>query len=199
MKKAKIVLVGSQHTGKTSLVTRFVRSDFTDHTIATTQPGFSQKTMNYKHRQISLEIWDTAGQERYHALSPLFYRDADAGIVVFDVTDLESFAKAGKWIDELKKERGDNVFILLAGNKIDLEQDRVIDKSEALKLAETVNAPYFETSAKSNQNVDALFNAICENITEKMDDITRGVDYTPKSLKTSIKFEEPTENSGCGC
>ena len=196
MTKAKIVLVGAQHTGKTSIVSRYVYGDFTMHTISTTQPAFSQKKVTHKHKEISLEIWDTAGQERYHALSPLFYRDADAGIVVFDLTDAESFQRASKWTTELKKERGDDVFIVVAGNKCDLESARKIDKNEALKFAQGIKAPYFETSAKNNENIESLFNTILDNIADKITENSKG----EKSLKGSIKFEEPGQQGGkCRC
>lgn len=195
MKKAKIVLVGAQHTGKTSIVSRYVYGDFTMQTISTTQPAFSQKQVTHKHKEVTLEIWDTAGQERYHALSPLFYRDANAGIAVFDITDASSFQRASKWITELKKERGDDVFIVVAGNKTDLESQRAIDKSEGLKLAQGIKAPYFETSAKNNDNIEALFNAILDYIVEKVPDTGKG----EKSLKGNIKFEEGGGRQGGGC
>jgi GTPase SAR1 family protein len=109
IRRAKVVLVGATHVGKTSIVNRFIFSDFTLGTMPTTQPAFSQKLMNHKGQAIPLEIWDTAGQERYHSISPLFYRDAEAGIIVFDITDLETFKKASNWIDGLKQECGDDL------------------------------------------------------------------------------------------
>lgn len=186
--KVKLVLVGSMHTGKTSIVNRYVNGDFSLHTLTTTQPAFSQKNLTYKRREISLDIWDTAGQERYHALSPLFYRDSEAGIVVFDITDLNSFQKANKWIGELKQARGDNVFIVLAGNKCDLEDKRVVDKADAQKLAAKYNAPYFETSALKNENIDSVFNSICNNIVERMPASSQN--EPSKSLKSSIQFQD---------
>ena len=195
--KVKLVLVGSMHTGKTSIVNRYVFGSFTPHTVTTTQPAFSQKDITYKRREISLDIWDTAGQERYHSLSPLFYRDSEAGIVVFDITDLESFQKANKWIGELKQARGENVFIVLAGNKCDLEDKRVVDKAEAQKLASKYNAPYFETSALKNENIEAVFNSICNFLVEKKPPTTSN--EPSKSLKSSIQFqdEETKQKSNC--
>jgi small GTP-binding protein len=142
MRRAKVVLVGATHTGKTSLVNRFIFGDFTLHTVSTTQPAFSQKVVNHKGAVVSLEIWDTAGQERYHSLSPLFYRDAEAGIIVFDLTDTEIFSKASKWISELRQERGDEVMMIVVGNKVDLEARRAVDKSDGQQLAASVKAPY---------------------------------------------------------
>lgn len=198
MKKAKIVLVGAMATGKSSITNRYVNGEFSLHTVSTTQPAFAQKELVYKKREISLEIWDTAGQERYHALSPLFYRDSEAGIVVFDITNEESFTKASKWVNELKQARGDQIFIVLAGNKCDLEAERKVDKAEAMKLAQNLRAPYFETSALKNINIDCIFNAICDDIIEKW--ATIKTDQPSKSLKSSIQFEDENqtkEKKGC--
>lgn len=185
-------------TGKSSITNRYVNDDFSLHTVSTTQPAFSQKNITYKKREISLEIWDTAGQERYHALSPLFYRDAEAGIVVFDITNEESFTKATKWVNELKQARGDQIFIVIAGNKCDSENDRKVSREDALKLAQNLRAPYFETSALNNINIDSVFNAICDDIINKIGN-SKG-DQPAKSLKSSIQFEEDgqkKEKKGC--
>ena len=104
--KVKIVFVGPSNAGKTSIIHRFVYSDFSQHCMPSTQPAFCQKTIKLPSSPVQLEIWDTAGQERYHSLSPLFYRDADIGIVTFDLTDSDSFTSAKQWIDELHSNRG---------------------------------------------------------------------------------------------
>lgn len=197
--KVKIVIVGAVHTGKTSISNRYINSDFTSQTISTTQPVFSQKEIQHKNLDISLEIWDTAGQERYHALSPLFYRNADAGIVVFDITDNQSFQKATKWAEDLKQERDDEVFIVFAGNKSDLHSQRAVSKSDAQALASRYHAPYFETSAKTNENIDAVFTAICDFVSEKNSAITTPPE-SGKSLRSSIQFKEEDGNQrkkGC--
>jgi small GTP-binding protein len=196
MRKSKIVLVGAAHSGKTSIVNRFLYGEFTLHTVPTTQPAFSQKIVTHNNMILSLEIWDTAGQERYQSLSPLFYRDAEAGIAVFDVTDNESFSKATKWISELKQERGDGAFVIVAGNKTDIEGKRVVPQSDGEKLAEQHMARYFETSAKSNQNIHEMFEAICDEIAARA---LAGPPKpeSPKSLKSTVQFVPDEEKSGC--
>lgn len=202
MRKVKVVLVGAAHTGKTSIVNQYVFGSFTLHTVSTTQPAFCQKQLTHRLQQLSLEIWDTAGQERYHALSPLFYRDAEAGIVVFDLTDADSFARAQKWINELKQARGDQIHIVIAGNKSDLVEKRVVSESEAQQLAQSIKAPYFETSAKTKDNIDALFNSICDHIVNQI--LSAGPPTTTqgKSIKSNISFgkeEQKKEDGGCSC
>ena len=151
----KVVLVGAANAGKTSLVTRFVSGDFPLNVQPSTQPAFNKKKVTHKGRKVTLEIWDTAGQERYHALSPLFYREAHVGIVVYDVTDLDSLVKARNWAEELRSEVGDQIGIVLAGNKIDCEA--VVSLESASKIAEALGAKVVETSARTGEGVDMLF------------------------------------------
>jgi small GTP-binding protein len=156
--------------------------------------------MHHKNFPISLEIWDTAGQERYHSLSPLFYRDAEAGIIVFDITDAETFNKASKWISELKQERGDDVMMIVVGNKIDVESRRAVAKVDGQQLAASVNAPYFETSAKTNENIDLVFQTICESVGQKTDGVSpKSVSEPSKSLKTTVTIPEEVPKVKKGC
>ena len=193
MRKVKVVLVGAAHTGKTSIVNQYVFGSFTHHTVSTTQPAFCQKQITFNNTELSLEIWDTAGQERYHALSPLFYRDAEAGIVVFDLTDSDSFTRAQKWISELKGARGDQIHIVIAGNKSDLVDKRTVQIEEAQALAQQQKAPYFETSAKTKENIDALFDSICNHIVSTS---APAAETGPaKSMKGNIKFEGEDNNN----
>jgi len=197
MRKVKVVLVGSAHTGKTSIVNQYVFKSFTLHTVSTTQPAFCQKQLNYRDHDLSLEIWDTAGQERYHALSPLFYRDAEAGIVVFDLTDMESFSRAQKWIHELKQARGDQIHIVIAGNKSDLSDKRVVSSADAQRLAQSIKAPYFETSAKTRDNIEPLFNSICDHIVNQILSTGAHIEPSGKSMRDKIKFQEEQPKSKC--
>ena len=193
MRKVKIVLVGAAHTGKTSIVNQYVFGSFTHHTVSTTQPAFCQKQITFKDTELSLEIWDTAGQERYHALSPLFYRDAEAGIVVFDLTDSDSFTRAQKWINELKGARGEQINIVIAGNKCDLVDKRTVSLADAQSLAQQQKAPYFETSAKTKENIDAVFDSICNHIVSTS---SPSQETGPaKSMKGNIKFEGEENNT----
>jgi len=201
MKAVKIVLVGSSHAGKTSIVNRYVYSKFTPHTVPTNQPAFAEKKLSFRDVDLSLEIWDTAGQERYHALCPLFYRDAEAGIVVFDVTDGDSFEKAKTWVQELKMARGDNIHVVVAGNKADLKDKRCVSLPEAQQLAKSINANYFETSAKSGENVENLFSSICQYVVNKLSSLEL-ISIEPrisKSLKNNIQFEDDNSRQKSCC
>ena len=106
---------------------------------------------------MNLAIWDTAGQERFHALGPIYYRDADGALLVYDITDHESFVRVQNWVKELRKMLGKDIVLCIAGNKVDMEKDRNVTLSEAEAYAKTVGAAHFQTSAKKYINVDEVF------------------------------------------
>lgn len=110
------------------------------------------------------EIWDTAGQERYHSLAPMYYRGAAAAIVVYDITDLNSFQRAKKWVTELQQSGTSRMVVALAGNKVDLEKNREVDTAEAAAYAKDFGLLHIECSAKANINVQELFVMIAINL-----------------------------------
>jgi small GTP-binding protein len=167
MRKAKIVLVGAAHTGKTSIANRFVYNDFAPNTIPTVQPAFFQKTISTDGTDLLLEIWDTAGQEQYRSLGPLFYRDADVGIVVFDLTDSSSFGKCKQWVADLRNARGLDIAIVLVGNKCDLPAIRTVAFDSAAQFARSINVVTVETSAKTGENVRLLFDTVAKEIVKR--------------------------------
>ncbi|KAH0795587.1 ras-related protein Rab-5B [Histomonas meleagridis] len=156
----KIVLVGSAHTGKSSIIQRFVNGQFNPSSRSTVQAGFFKKVIKIEETELSLEIWDTAGQERFHSLTPMYYRDAIATIIVFDVTDANSFAKAKQWVNELRQAQQPNVIYVLVGNKCDLKSIRVVSQTDASDYGESVRIPYLEVSAKTGYNINNIFEEI---------------------------------------
>jgi small GTP-binding protein len=165
--RAKLVLVGSAHTGKTSILNRYIYEEFTPNTVPTVQPLFFQKKVKSDGIDVILEIWDTAGQEQYHALSPLFYRDADLGVVVFDLTDSSSFGKCKQWVSELRDARGLDIEIVLVGNKADLTAIRSVSMDSVEQFASLIQAEVVETSAKSGENVTELFDTLAKVVVKR--------------------------------
>ncbi|XP_073832987.1 RAS oncogene family member Rab21 [Musca autumnalis] len=154
----KVVLLGEGCVGKTSIVLRYVEDKFNPQHISTLQASFLTKKVNLDNgNKVQLNIWDTAGQERFHALGPIYYRGSHGAILVYDITDQDSFQKVKNWVKELKRMLGSEIILTIAGNKIDLEEQRTVQEDEAVAYAESVGAHYFETSAKTNENVDELF------------------------------------------
>lgn len=156
-KQFKVVLLGEGCVGKTSLCLRYVQNAFNDKHITTIQASFLTKRLNVDNRRVGLAIWDTAGQERFHALGPIYYRDANGALLVYDITDRDSFIKVQTWVKELRKMLGQDVVLAIAGNKCDLERSRVVSIEEAEQYAESVKAKHYSTSAKLNKGLEELF------------------------------------------
>ncbi|XP_011495257.1 PREDICTED: ras-related protein Rab-21 [Ceratosolen solmsi marchali] len=153
----KVVLLGEGCVGKTSVMLRYVEDKFNDKHISTLQASFFKKKLNINGKRINLAIWDTAGQEQFHALGPIYYRMSNGAILVYDITDQETFKKVKNWVKELKKMLGSDICLAIAGNKVDLEKDRNVTVEEAEEYAKQVGAIHFHTSAKQNINVDDMF------------------------------------------
>uniref|UniRef100_A0A914I5V6 Ras-related protein Rab-5B n=1 Tax=Globodera rostochiensis TaxID=31243 RepID=A0A914I5V6_GLORO len=126
--------------------------------------AFLTQTICLDDSTVKFEIWDTAGQERYHSLAPMYYRGAQAAIVVYDITNQESFAKARNWVRELQRQASPNIVIALAGNKADLAAKRMVEYEEAQAYAEDNGLLFMETSAKSSMNVNDIFLAIAKKL-----------------------------------
>ena len=110
-----------------------------------------------KNQKIKIQIWDTAGHERFRTITTSYYRGAHAIVIVYDVSERNSFEHIDKWLSEIKKFAKENVLMFLVGNKIDLIEKRKVSKDEAEEIANKFNIPYFETSAKTSINIDKLF------------------------------------------
>jgi len=160
----KLVLLGESAVGKSSLVLRFVKGQFHEYQESTIGAAFLTQTICLDDTTVKFEIWDTAGQERYHSLAPMYYRGAQAAIVVYDITNQESFAKAKNWVKELQRQASPNIVIALAGNKADLAAKRVVEYEEAQAYAEDNGLLFMETSAKSSMNVNDIFLAIAKKL-----------------------------------
>lgn len=133
MERFKVVLLGEGRVGKTSILLRYIKGEYSDRQVSTLQASYLDKRLALGATQVQLSIWDTAGQERFHALGPIYYRDASGALLVYDITDAESFVKVKNWVKELRKIVGNDIILVIAGNKIDLEKNRHVDEAEAVQ------------------------------------------------------------------
>ncbi|XP_031718451.1 ras-related protein Rab-41 isoform X1 [Anarhichas minor] len=198
LRKFKLVFLGEQSVGKTSLITRFMYDSFDNTYQATIGIDFLSKTMYLEDRTIRLQLWDTAGQERFRSLIPSYIRDSAAAVVVYDIANLNSFQQTSKWIDDVRTERGSDVIIMLVGNKTDLADKRQVSVEAAERKARELNVMYIETSAKAGYNVKQLFRRVAAALP--------GMDSTPEKSKEDmidINLEKQQEmtvtESSCSC
>jgi Ras-related protein Rab-5C len=165
----KMVLLGESAVGKSSLVLRFVRGQFHEYQESTIGAAFLTQTVSVDDTTVKLELWDTAGQERYHSLAPMYYRGAQAAIVVYDITNADTFSRAKVWVKELQRQAAPNIVIALAGNKADLAAKRQVEVVDAQTYAEENGLIFMETSAKTAVNVNDIFMAIAKKLPKNQD------------------------------
>ncbi|KAF8506856.1 GTP-binding protein RAB5 [Russula emetica] len=156
----KLVLLGESAVGKSSLVLRFVKDQFDDYR----ETAFLTQTVNLEDgTAVKFEIWDTAGQERYK-VAPMYYRNANCAVVVYDITQSASLEKARNWIRELQRQADPSIVIALCGNKSDLAVRRQVTQEEAQKYAQEEGLMWAETSAKTGDGVTDIFTRIAKKL-----------------------------------
>ncbi|ORZ30071.1 ras-related protein rab-6A-like protein [Catenaria anguillulae PL171] len=198
LKKFKLVFLGEQSVGKTSLITRFMYDTFDSAYQATIGIDFLAKTMYLEDRTVRLQLWDTAGQERFRSLIPSYIRDSSVAVIVYDITSKSSFTNTSKWIDDVRNERGNDVIIVLVGNKTDLNDKRQVTTEEGEAKAQELGVMFMETSAKLGQNVKPLFRKIAQalpGMDSQSDNPTQLIDVK----LTQAPTQAVPEASSCAC
>ncbi|KAI6657901.1 Ras-related protein Rab-6A-like isoform X1 [Oopsacas minuta] len=200
MRKFKLVFLGGQCVGKTSLITRFMYDSFDSTYQATIGIDFLSKTMYLEDRTVRLQLWDTAGQERFRSLIPSYIRDSSVAVVVYDITSVKSFHEVDKWIEDVRAERGDEVVLMLVGNKTDLNDKRQVTVHEGEKKAKELDMIFLETSAKSGYNVKHLFRKMAQSlsIATHVPDEEDRKDIIPVNDTNFIPTPE-YKSSACSC
>jgi small GTP-binding protein len=184
----KVVIVGDSTVGKTCLLSRLATGQFISSNLPTVGAAFQNHSVTTAKGTVSLQIWDTAGQERYRALTPMYYRNAQVVILVFDLTSSATFTSLDEWRADLNGKADHSVQLFVVGTKSDLASERAVEARLGREFAEKINAvDYFETSAKTGSGVNALFARVAES--------TQG--------RTQVAFDTPTpeaaDASNCKC
>lgn len=166
--KLKIVLIGDGRTGKSSCIRRFLTNSFDECEESTLEAKMHQGIKMEGNGSVwDVFLWDTAGQERFRALAPIYYRDADGALLVYDITDKDSFTRVRVWMKELHKVVGEDVVVVVAGNKCDLERERKVTKREAEDWCNENNCKHVLVSAKLGLRITEAFQSIVAGISAK--------------------------------
>ena len=189
MSACRVVLIGDAFVGKTALIQRFISKEIQQNYDETVGAAFHSFSTTVNGNQENIQVWDTAGQEKYRSLGPVYYRNASCAILVYDVTERSSFKDLDEWINTFRSAAGDGPPIVIVGNKVDLEENKVVEEQEGMAFAEKHNLSFFATSAKSGYNVEFLFQKIA----------SLAVEYArkPSEESTARITENKTKSSCC--
>lgn len=191
----KLLLIGDSGVGKSCLLLRFADDTYTESYISTIGVDFKIRTIELDGKTIKLQIWDTAGQERFRTITSSYYRGAHGIIVVYDVTDQESYTNVKQWLQEIDRYASENVNKLLVGNKSDLTTKKVVDNTTAKEFADSLGIPFLETSAKNATNVEQAFMTMAAEIKKRM-----GPGAASGGERPNLKIDStPVKQAGGGC
>ena len=194
----KLLLIGNSSVGKSSLLVRFVDDVWEENFVPTIGVDFKLKTLDVNGKKVKLQIWDTAGQERFKNITASYYRGGNGVLVVYDITDRDSFTNLTSWLIEIEKNANKNVFKLLIGNKNDLESERKVTTEEGKEFADSNGMKFIETSAKTADKVYEAFELLTKEIiknnlnkdkvitnkgTERKIELNKGADLNKKKEK----------------
>mmetsp|Transcript_19317 Transcript_19317/g.25021 ORF Transcript_19317/g.25021 Transcript_19317/m.25021 type:complete len:208 (+) Transcript_19317:101-724(+) len=196
----KVILIGDSGVGKSNMVGRFIRDEFLPDTKSTIGVEFATKTLEMiDGSYVKAQIWDTAGQERYRSVTSSYYRGALGAMIVYDVTDIESFRNISMWVRDLKVNCEEDCLVMLVGNKSDLSDNRAVTLREGRSVARKEGFAFIETSAKLSTGIDTAFERILEEIYKRMPESN----YTDRStiyednLAQRLKDSELEKKHSC--
>lgn len=160
----KVVLIGDSAVGKSQILSRFARDEFSLDSKATIGVEFQTRTVVIEHKSVKAQIWDTAGQERYRAVTSAYYRGAVGAMLVYDITKRQTFDHVPRWLEELRNHADNNIVIMLVGNKCDLDNLRAVPTEDAKEFAQKEGLFFLETSAMEATNVETAFLTVLTEI-----------------------------------
>ena len=192
----KVVLIGEANVGKTSIIAQFINNIFDEDYLASVSCQFSRKTISFEdNKSITFDIWDTAGQEKYRSLAKIFYKDAKAVILVYDITNKKSFEEMmSYWYKEVLDTNKNNMVYAVAANKSDLYEQQKVSDEEGEQFAKSINAIFMSTSAKNDSGIQVLF----ENIGRKILGIENCNDNGNKNISLNNQSNNNNNNESGG-
>ncbi len=193
----KLLLIGDSGVGKSCLLLRFADDTYTQDYISTIGVDFKIRTVELDGKTVKLQIWDTAGQERFRTITSSYYRGAHGIIIVYDVTDHESFNNVKQWLQEIDRYATGGVMKLLVGNKSDLTDKKVVDSAQAKEFADALDIPFLETSALNSKNVEQAFLTMARQIKAQMATSNVANNNSKNNIKISGQPIGQTQSNGC--
>ena len=164
----KYIIIGDAAVGKSNLLLRFAQNDFKAEYQLTIGVEFGAKNIDINNKKFRLQIWDTAGQENYRSITRAYYKNSVCAILVYDISSRESFEHISNWIEDCLAQSPKTVFMVLVGNKSDLNESRKVSFQEGQEMAKNNHLMFFETSAKTGENVDKIFEDSAKEISNKI-------------------------------
>ncbi|KMZ73255.1 GTP-binding protein YPTM1 [Zostera marina] len=196
----KLLLIGDSSVGKSCLLLRFADDSYMDSYISTIGVDFKIKTIDLDAKVVKLQIWDTAGQERFRTITSSYYRGAHGIIIVYDVTEMETFINVKQWLKEINNYASDTVRKVLVGNKCDMLENRAVKTEEAKAFADSLGIPFIETSAKDAINVEQAFLTMSAEIKKNMNKHPSGNFNSANTVNMKgqpIRQDEPPSSNCC--
>ena len=197
-KSCQFLLLGNSEVGKTCLIRRYTNGIFNEDYISTIGIDYDSKKEIIDDINVQVKLWDTAGQERFRAITPNNLRNAEGTMLVFDITNSDSFNALKDWLESIKTHFGEkniSIPIIIVGNKIDLEDKRDVEKDDANKFAQENNYKYFETSAKTGEGVDNAVRELVRQILANKDSEDSG----EKNNKIKLQDNKKDNQKKKGC
>ena len=198
----KYIIIGDSSVGKSNILLRYVYEKFNEEFQSTLGVEFSAKNLEINNKIYRIQIWDTAGQESFRSITRFYYKNSVCAFIVYDITNRDSFLNIKSWLDDIQKQCPKTVLLILVGNKIDLNDERQVSYDEGANFAQENNILFFETSAKSGENINELFETSANIIIEKLEsgfyDLTNsgcGIKKGDKPENIIFKTDKLEENN----
>ena len=187
----KYIIIGDAAVGKSNLLLRYTHGQFKPEYQLTIGVEFGAKNVQIRNKIYRIQIWDTAGQENFRSITRAYYKNSVCALVVYDISSRDSFNNVSTWIEDCKNQSPKTIFMVLVGNKSDLNDRRQVNTEEGQELAEKYGMLFFETSAKSGENVEDVFVKSADEIARKIDQGYYDLENDACGIKQGINRQSP--------
>ena len=165
----KYIIIGDEEVGKSNLLSHYIDDRFTSEYQSTIGVEFRAKNVVIRNTTYRIQMWDTSGKENFRSITRAYYKNSVCALVVYDISSRDSFNNVSTWIEDCRNNSSEKIFMVLIGNKSDLADKRQVSTEEGRELAEKYEMKFYETSAKTGENVNDIFNDSVDEIAKKMD------------------------------